>query len=182
MSLFEVSVALETSDHLHLGRLLVLLGTFAGDRGTGTIDGLTKLAKLDFLLRYPNYLEKALVARSASPEAANVKQYERSSVESAMVRYRYGPWDFRYRRFVNMLVGKGLARIQIEGRTTRIGLTSRGLSLANLLAENEAFTDTAERSKLLRRHFDIGATSLARFIYATFPEITTLRLGEEIRY
>jgi hypothetical protein len=50
---------LEGDDSLHLGRLLVLLEAFGGRRGDQPIEGLTKLAKLDFLLRYPVYLERA---------------------------------------------------------------------------------------------------------------------------
>jgi len=60
MSLFKTLSALENNDTLHLGRLLVLLGAFSKSEEDSTIEGLTKLAKLDFLLRYPVYLEKAL--------------------------------------------------------------------------------------------------------------------------
>ena len=45
---------LEGDDSLHLGRLLILVDVFAGHKGDQTIDGITKLAKLDFLLRYPS--------------------------------------------------------------------------------------------------------------------------------
>ncbi len=48
---------LEGDDALHLGRILVLLRAFSGRSGNYPVEGLTKLAKLDFLLRYPTYLE-----------------------------------------------------------------------------------------------------------------------------
>ncbi len=51
---------LDATPELHTARLLVLLSTFAGDDGSDTMEGLTKLAKLDFLLRYPVMLERAL--------------------------------------------------------------------------------------------------------------------------
>lgn len=178
--LLDTLSALEENDHLHLARLLLLLRSFAGRDGRGTIDGLTKLAKLDFLLRYPTYLERALVAKGVAPTAAEVKDYERRSVESTMVRYRYGPWDFRYRRFVNLLVAKGLASVAFEGRTIRIGLTETGLSHAARLSEQQSFQDLVSRSHLLRSHFDISATHLKNFVYETFPEIVTLQWGEEI--
>ena len=63
MTLFEILADLEDNDDLHLARLLILLGTFVGQNQTGSVEGLTKLAKLDFLLRYPVYLERALEAR-----------------------------------------------------------------------------------------------------------------------
>lgn len=180
MNLFSILTSLEDNDDLHLGRLLVLLGVFAGRDGLGSINGLTKLAKLDFLLRYPVYLERALKARGQSPSDVEIADYERKSVESSMVRFRYGPWDFRYRRFINLLAAKGLVQINIEGRTTRISLTDKGLDVAANVLKNEEFQDIAERSRLLKRHFDLSSTNLMKFIYNTFPEIATLRFGEVI--
>lgn len=69
MNLFLILADLEENDNLHLARLLVLLKAFSGRDGTKTIDGLTKLAKLDFFLRYPTYLERALGLPS-SPKAS----------------------------------------------------------------------------------------------------------------
>ena len=45
------------------GRLLLLIDAFTG--ATRSLEGRTKLAKLDFLLRYPNYLRRALAISSA---------------------------------------------------------------------------------------------------------------------
>jgi len=97
-----------------------------------------------------------------------------------MVRYRYGPWDFRYRRLINILVAKGLAYVAIHGKTIQIGLTKKGLDSAETLSNQEEFQDIAQRAKILKRNFDLKGTALMKFIYETFPEIGTLRLGEEI--
>lgn len=180
MDLVAASAELERNDDLHLARLLILLDTFAGSDGTKSVEGLTKLAKLDFLLRYPAYLERALVAKQKSTEQAAIEDYERRSIESRMVRFRYGPWDHRYRRFLNVLVGRGLARLEIEGRTVNIGITPEGRRLAESLSESQAFRTTSRRAKLLKTNFNIGGTTLMRFIYATFPEIVSLRFNEEI--
>ena len=171
---------LEGDDSLHLGRLLVLLEAFGGRRGDQPIEGLTKLAKLDFLLRYPVYLERALVARDGPEAAAQVEDYERHSVEAHMVRFRYGPWDHRYRRFLNILVGKGLAAVRVQGRTIMIQLTDRGRAAAAELARNPEFTALRHRAALLKRHLNLSATGLMEFIYRTFPEVASLRLGETI--
>ncbi len=96
MDLVEAITALETNRELHEARLLLLLAAFAGVDGTGSVDGLTKLAKLDFLLRYPTLLERALLARGKSVRHVRVQAHERDSIESRMVRYRFGPWDHRY--------------------------------------------------------------------------------------
>lgn len=180
MNLFYTLLHLEEDDNLHLGRLLILFATFAGKQGKETIGGLTKLAKLDFLLRYPVCLERALEARNASTRNINITEHERKSVESRMVRYRYGPWDFRYRRFINVLVAKGLARIEIKGKTIDVGLTPTGMDVARTLVQDERFRDIDQRAKILKRYFNLSGTNLMKFIYKTFPEITTLRLGEEI--
>ena len=182
MNLLQTSVNLEENDNLHISRLILLLGVFSGKERQGTIDGLTKLAKLDFLLRYPVFLERALEAKDVSIERVEVKTYERKNVESAMVRYRYGPWDFRYRRFINMMIAKGLATISIEGKTTKIGLTKQGLKFYSKLSEESEFEDLVFRANLLKRHFNYTGTNLKKFIYKTFPEISSLRLGEEIEY
>lgn len=190
MTLFKILADLEDNEEIHLARLLVLLGTFAGKNKTGTVEGLTKLAKLDFLLRYPVYLERALEAmKTRHPsveikptEEAAVQEHERLSVESAMVRFKYGPWDFRYRRFLNLLVGLGLATVDPRGRTFHIGLTEAGIRKAKELTEHDENNDLVNRSKTIKRHFNIGGTALKDFVYATFPEIVSMRLGEKIRH
>ena len=181
MNLFDVLASLEDNYEIHTARLLVLLKIFAGKKGDKKINGLTKLVKLDFLLRYPIYLERALRVIGVMPNTAKVQDHERRSVESSMIRYRYGPWDPRYRRFVNLLVGKGLTQVSSIGRTIKIGLTPAGLEKASILCRNNDFQDLMYRARLLREHFDMGATRLKEFIYETFPEIVSLQLGEEIK-
>ena len=172
---------LEGDDALHLGRILVLLRAFASRSGNHPIEGLTKLAKLDFLLRYPTYLERALAAKAGNQhDKPNVEDYERNSVEAHMVRYRYGPWDHRYRRFLNTLAGLGLVHIDSEKRTIVIRLTDEGLKAAERLATDPSYETLAVRAALLKKHFNIGPTNLMEFIYRTFPEVVSLNLGDKI--
>ena len=102
----------------------------ANDKGSKSIEGITKLAKLDFLLRYPNCLERALVAANRNSELANVKEYERSTLESKMIRFKYGPWDSRYRRWLNLLASRGLATVELQKKTIVIELTDKGQKIA----------------------------------------------------
>ena len=180
MDLVRSLVELEQTPDLHAARLLLLLRTFAGPDGAGRIEGLTKLAKLDFLLRYPVMLECALQTKRQSIASVQVRPHERNSVESRMVRYRFGPWDHRYRMLLNVLVAQGLASVSVEGRTISIGLTPAGTERAGILAQNEAFADLTRRAKTIRTHFDLTATHLMQFIYDTFPELLTLRKNEAI--
>jgi hypothetical protein len=181
MDLMEAIGQLEMNDELHEARILILLRSFVGDEGTETIEGLTKLAKLDFLLRYPTMLKRALEKRGKSTRAVQLKEHEEANVESMMVRYRFGPWDHRYRRFLNLLVAKGLSELVLEGRTVKIGLTKKGLTYADKLAEHEDFEEVARRARSLKAHFDLKGTHLMKFIYESFPEILSLSPNEVIR-
>jgi hypothetical protein len=180
MALFEATLAADRSDSFHMSRLLILIDTIAGKNQLGAVEGITKLAKLDFLLRYPSNLERALSARGVNSRLANVKPFEKGSVESKMIRFRYGPWDFRYRRFLNLLVARGLVHILVSGRTVHIGVTPLGHATAARLEEDESFHDLKMRSKLLKTHFAMSGTNLMKFVYRTFPELLTLKYGEVI--
>lgn len=171
---------LDDDQDLHSARILILLGSFTNADGSGAVEGLTKLAKLDFLLRYPVMLENALKRKGASPARARVEEHERQSVESAMVRYRFGPWDHRYRNVLNVLVGKGLVAVRIEGRTVVIALTARGRDVSASLRLRDSFEPYAARADVLRRYFDMTATNLMRFVYETFPSVVALRSNERI--
>jgi len=179
MDLVRAISELDAEPDLHAARLLILISAFSST-DQGTVEGLTKLAKLDFLLRYPVMLERALVAKNRPTQDVRLEDYERLSVESQMVRYRYGPWDHRYREFLNILIGRGLVTVRGEGRKIVISLTDRGKDLAIELSDNPEFQDYARRSTLLKRHFDIMGTSLMKFIYDTFPEVVSLRSNEKI--
>ena len=82
MTLLETSARLEENADLHIARLLILIGTFSGMKGNKTVNGLTKLAKLDFLLRYPIYLERALEVMSVSKAEAEVKETPKEEAKS----------------------------------------------------------------------------------------------------
>jgi hypothetical protein len=180
MDFVQMVADLDQSPELHLARLLLLLDAFAEDGKGGAIEGLTKIAKLDFLLRYPVMLERALEAKGRSIRDVQLEDHERYSVESEMVRYRFGPWDHRYREYLNILVTKGLASISIEGRKVIIAATDAGREQAHHLSNNKLFIQYTHRAKLLKRHFDMTATNLMRFIYDTFPEIVSLRSNARI--
>lgn len=182
MNLFRFLSELEEDSNLHTARLLVLLKEFAGRKGDRRINGLTKLVKLDFLLRYPVYMERALECKGISKDIVELQEYERKSVESTMIRFHYGPWDPRYYSFINLLVGRGLCEVNVKGRTVFIGLTQKGHETASKLSQQEEFTSIADRAQVLKKHFDISGGNLKTFIYETFPEIVSLKLGEVIKY
>ncbi len=171
----------DADDELHLARILILMRALGG-KNRKPVDGIMKLAKLDFLLRYPTFLERALKATGKAPALADVQEHERTSIESKMIRFRYGPWDGRYRRWIAILFARGLAETHVKGRTVFVGLTDAGARVADALGERETLHDQKTRGEVLNRAFgSLSGTRLKEFIYATFPELTDLKWGEEIR-
>lgn len=180
LELARALAATERDDNLHMARLLLLMAAHAGDRNR-PVEGLTKLAKLDFLLRYPNCLERALESAGKKPEKADVAEFERTTIESKMVRFRYGPWDHRYRRWVALMAAKGLIVVNVKGRTVQLWPTPEGQALSASLADQDALRDLAARAKLVAKSFGgRSGTDLKKFVYSTFPELTDMKWGAEI--
>ena len=170
----------ENSDAFHLGRLLLLMLAF-DDTKAQSIDGITKLAKLDFLLRYPNCLERALAAVKRSVEEADIQDYERTTIESKMIRFKYGPWDNRYRRWIGLLVARGLIKVDLEKRTIRLSLTDKGREVAATFSQDSAYSDLKLRSQIVKQAFGkLSSSKIKDFIYTTFPELADMKWGEEI--
>ena len=183
LRIIDATIETEQSDQLHEARLLLLL-RHAANRGKGTIDGITKLAKIDFLLRYPLYFQR-LIDRLNQDRKRKInvplQEYETDTVESKMIRFRYGPWDPRYRRWIGILVAKGLANTYLQGKTVHVKLTDSGMELANRIAETEEFQDLDARSNLIDK--TVGSKSgtwLKDTIYEVVPELSGMRWGEEI--
>lgn len=170
----------ETQDELHLGRLLVLLLATEG-RNKTPLSGIMKLAKLDFLLRYPASLERAIGVIDGGQSGLEIDEQETTTIEAKMVRFRYGPWDFRYRRWLGILHGKGLIDLRLHGRAIETSLTEHGRTVAEQIAGQDSFKTLYQRSRIIKKHFgSIGGSKLRDFIYQTFPELQNLRWGEEI--
>ncbi|MCP9858870.1 MULTISPECIES: hypothetical protein [unclassified Cyanobium] len=182
MSLKTIYLAaeIENSDEFHLSRLLILLKA-CGKRSNKPVDGIIKLAKLDFLLRYPNCLVRVLQELDKHDLAASISEEDRNTIEARMIRFRFGPWDDRYRRWIGLLVARRLAQTYLDGRTVKVLLTDSGLELAESLGKRSEFKDLAARSKMISDCVGTySATNLKNFVYKVFPEITTMKWGEEI--
>ena len=157
-------------------RLLILIAAFSGRNKV--LEGRTKLAKLDFFLRYPVYFERALHLRR--PQLASRQQPLEPDIDSRMVRYRYGPWDPAYFALLGRLIGKGLVKPTPFARGIGYGVTDAGSTVAAALRDEPAWEDVAERVTMLRRHFDLTGASLKKFIYENFPEVTRRTWGQSL--
>ena len=157
-------------------RLLLLIEAFSRD--SKVLEGRTKLAKLDFLVRYPSYFARALQIRR--PALVGATEGPEPDLESRMVRYRYGPWDPAYYALLGRLIGKSLVRPAPFRRGIGYRVTNEGRAIAVAIRDEPAWLDTAGRIKLLRQHFDLTGTNLKKFIYEHFPEVTRATWGESL--
>src|ERR1700744_3519143 len=165
----------ENDDSLHLARILILLESADARKTTSitkarAVEGITKLAKMDFLLRYPTCLERVLAKLERQPADVAVQDRERTSIETKMIRFRYGPWDARYRRWLGLLSSRGLVRLAMEGNTIVIGLTDAGRLLAESIKTNPLFAELAHRSDItVKAVGPMSATRLKDFVYEAIP-------------
>jgi hypothetical protein len=170
----------EQSDDFHLARILILLYAASG-RTNKPVKGIMKLAKMDFLLRYPNCLARVLIALGLDSDAEKITEAERNTIEARMIRFRYGPWDPRYRKWISLLSARALVDVSTKGRTVYVRLSEAGLNIAKKLASMDDFLPLVERGKLVGRCVgDFPATKLKDFIYDVFPEITGMTWGKDI--
>ncbi|MFE5097076.1 hypothetical protein ACFRCI_43960 [Streptomyces sp. NPDC056638] len=154
--------------HYHEARVLLLIDRFTGARKG--LDGLTKLAKLDFLLRYPAMLERLLAEDGISwPPGVQPTSAERLAVESRMTRYKYGPWDQRYYSILGSLVARDLITYGATDRA-EFRITASGAVAAAMLAETDEWAVVAKRVALLKKHFNKSGSMLKTLIYDRLPD------------
>jgi hypothetical protein len=165
-----ISLPLAADDivEFHAARLLLLL-SICGT--SGRIDGLTKLAKLDFFARYPDFFEAARSASEVRKNEIESATEARFAVESAMVRHHYGPWDKRYYHVLASLEGTDLITVTKEGNAYRIALTARGAERAKALSAKASFEPLLERMRQVKKTFGgKSGSSLKNLIYELFDE------------
>jgi hypothetical protein len=178
------------SDNLafHAARLLVLtaiVGRPHGSKGgPPAIEGRTLLAKLDFFLRYPEYLIRAaaIVGEEVSPpDVGLAARDEASSIEARMIRYLYGPWDHVYYPTLAYAIGKQLIVVEKRKATDIFRLTPRGLQVAERLLLEDSYVPLGRRARLIRKLFaKYSGNGLKEFIYRHFPDVVGRSIGREI--
>lgn len=180
LKLVRASAAAEASDEFHMARLLLLLDAVNGARENAVIDGIMKLAKLDFFLRYPSALPKALAGQRGIEES-RLLEYEDQNIESKMIRFRYGPWDKRYRKWIGLLSARGLVKVFLEKKTILLTITPLGKEVSERLSQKEEFSEMTGRAQLIARKLgNKTGNNLKNLIYQKFPEILSLKWGEGI--
>jgi hypothetical protein len=159
---------------LHAGRLLMLL------RYCGTasrIDGLTKLAKLDFFVRYPDAFNRMAAYLKSEVHAAT------ETTESPMVRHHYGPWDKRYYQILPFLEARGLIAVAQDGDTIVFQLTDTGKMIAETLAKQPLFAKSRDQMAQVKKLLGTRTgNAIKKLIYEVFKvEVADRPLGGIIR-
>jgi hypothetical protein len=164
----------DDSIEFHAARLLLLLYYSKGK--IKKIEGRTKLAKLDFLVRYPTYLAEAARIKHVK---SDIKTTARP--ESRMIRYKFGPWDDKYYNIFAYIVAKGFINIEpTRSKGDIFYLTKKGAFAAEELNTPE-FQEIRERCILAHKIFgDVSGNTIKEFIYHYFTDVIEKPLGAEI--
>lgn len=140
----------------HQTRVLLLVRAVSEEPGnSGKLDGLTKLAKLDFLVRYPALAPIVLDDLDAAASELHLGAGDLSEptvVADPMIRYKYGPWDDRYYPIIGALISRGLLRYA-RGRKGSVALvpTTSGRNLANDLSADPTWRDVDDQCRAVAR-------------------------------
>ncbi len=152
----------------HASRLLLLIavcGSKDQKAKTLKIEGLTKLAKLDFFIRYPAFFNR--VAAYLDSQAALTDD----TIESKMVRFHYGPWDKRYYQIIPFLEARGLIRVAKQGSAYNFLLTDLGKSLSEKLTADQQFSEVTNRMRTVKEVLGKKTgNQLKELIYKVFDE------------
>lgn len=171
----------DDSVDFHAARLLVLLRR-CGEGSRYGVEGRTKLAKLDFFVRYPSFLQRARDRLRAEGESVSRWQARGAEVEAPMIRYRYGPWDPRYRQFLAFLEARQLIRVSVS-RPERVSLTAAGRQLAEQICTRPSFEPIVDRCDAIVGNLAaLTGTPLKDLVYELIPiEVGDLPLRAEIQ-
>ncbi|GEA84817.1 MULTISPECIES: hypothetical protein [Cellulomonas] len=177
----DLAALLGQEDLLHQQlRVLLLVTAVAKEPGNaGKLDGLTKLAKLDFIARYPNLAGN--VARELGIDSPDVGGSPPTA--TPMIRYRYGPWDDQYYPVIGALVGRGLVRYA-AGRKGSVGLapTAAGIEIAARMRKEPSWAQVASHYDQVARAFGgLTGNKLKQAIYSALPELHDMPYRTELR-
>lgn len=161
----------------HQLRILLLVNAVAREPGNARkLDGLTKLAKLDFLVRYPAFAP--VVLDNIKVDDTNLHLTtddinEPTVVADPMIRYKYGPWDDRYYPVIGALVSRGLLRYT-RGRKGSVALapSASGRKLATQLSDSDDWRSLAEQCETVAQaSAGLTGNAIKDLIYTRLAEL-----------
>lgn len=170
--------ALLREDHAyHQARVLLLATAVSTTKGhAGKLDGLTKLAKLDFLLRYPALAAEVLDRLDHADPRLHLYESDLAApteVEAPMMRYKYGPWDDRYYAVIGALIGRGLLRYTAARKgSVAVAPTKAGRRLAAELGASSRWAEVSNRSgAIAEASANLSGNALKDLIYERLADL-----------
>lgn len=186
-NLIETIITIDSDDTNNIIRMLILIYTFAGKNGTGKIEGISKLAILDFLLRYPVALDKMLENqelkgnKTINHKRFQLQSYEVNSIDAKMMKFNFAPWDFKYRRIVSILKAKDLIQVNLDGKKTVLRIKSNGIDTAKKIQDLKDYEYLVVRCKIIKSVFGSWSQKkLIDMIYIIFPEILRFKAEMDV--
>lgn len=180
MEVYNILKIIDRDVETQLSRIIILIYELSGKEFNARIKGINKIAKLDFLLKYPTYLNEILSASNTNVRVS-IESFENDSIETLMSSYLYTPWDMKYRKYFNLLISKDLISIGFEDDDYYIQITSKGVSLVQSLYENKLFNEFQKRASVIRTHFGSYTDNyLSKIFYDRIPELTTLTKNDSV--
>lgn len=175
MEVYKILETVEGDLNTQLARLMILINDLCGVQHNKKVEGVNKLAKLDFLLKSPSYLKKGLTKLNTHV-TIDIKSFEINSIESKMNLYRYIPWDENYRKLLNIIIAKGLVNISFEKDDYFIQISQLGITIVEELQKDRYFKEFSNRSKIISTHFGSYSEGyLNNFFGLNFPEIGSFK-------
>jgi hypothetical protein len=176
-----INLASDEIIEFHAARILLLIA-LCGKKPKGSnvhaIEGLTKLAKLDFFVRYPSFFNRITTYLKKQ------EQIDSTDVESKMIRFHYGPWDKRYYQVLPFLEAREIIRVTKKDQQYIFSLTPLGEGLAKQLKENDSYADLTAKMRVVGKTFRATSGSrLKDIIYEVFKnEVANKNLDDIINY
>lgn len=185
----EMIMDVNSDNTLDITRLLILINVFTNKNKTAGIEGITKLAIFEFLLKYPYALQKIVEfeqrQKPKSAKQVNVKleEYEKESIEAHMMALNFAPWNYKYRNEISVLSAKKLISLSIVKNKVDVCITDEGINVVNDLLKCRFYKDIEIRSKIIKLSFkSYGTSTLINKIYQVFPDILDSRIELDVTY
>jgi DNA-binding PadR family transcriptional regulator len=163
----------------HASRILLILricGQKDQIRKIYKISGLTKLAKLDFFVRYPEFFRRYL--RKQNIQTIDLLNHV-GGIESRMIRFHYGPWDQRYYQLLPFLEARDLITVEKDKGTFTFFLTEKGEQMADDLKSTDEFESLSNNIKNVNLVLGkMVGSKLKNLVYEMFEtEVTNKSMG-----
>jgi len=164
----------------HASRLLLLIdicGKKDRNFNLKRIEGFTKLAKLDFFIRYPEFFLRAVKDKDELLKIENIEQ------ESKMIRFHYGPFDKRYYHIIPYLISKGCVKITNKNNRYDFYITDIGMQITDELKTIHSFDELIFNISKVNDIFgSYSGTKLKEMVYDLFDEeVAQKKLGDLIK-